>query len=140
MGKNIEIHSGKCLCGEITYEVSGEPVFQGNCHCIDCRKSTGAGFATILFFKEEQVVQLSGKTSSFEYNADSGNRKIKFFCQRCGSFVFGTNSGREGIMTIYVGTLDNANFVKPQFNIYTSRALPYVNINESQNNFEEGRQ
>ncbi len=120
--------------------MSGEPVSQGNCHCIDCRKNTGAGFATILFFKEEQVVQLSGKTSSFQYNADSGNSKIKYFCQRCGSFVFGTNSGREGIKTIYVGTLDDASFVKPQFNVYTSRALPYVKIDESLNNFEKGRQ
>ncbi|SVC62785.1 uncharacterized protein METZ01_LOCUS315639, partial [marine metagenome] len=59
---------------------------------------------------------------------------------RCGSFVFGTNSGREGIMTIYVGTLDDASFVKPQFNVYTSRALPYVKIDESLNNFEKGRQ
>ena len=134
------MHTGKCLCGEVKYEVLGEPVFQGNCHCIDCRKNTGAGFATILFFKEEQVVQLSGKTSTFKYKADSGNSKIKFFCQRCGSWVFGTNSGREGIKSIYVGTLDNASFVKPQFNVYTSRALPYVNINESLNNFEEGRQ
>ena len=56
----MEKHTGKCLCGEVTFEVSGEPVLQGNCHCIDCRKNTGAGFATILFFKEEQVVQLSG--------------------------------------------------------------------------------
>ena len=134
------MHTGKCLCGEVKYKVLGEPVFQGNCHCIDCRKNTGAGFATILFFKEEQVVQLSGKTSTFKYKADSGNSKIKFFCQRCGSWVFGTNSGREGIKSIYVGTLDNASFVKPQFNVYTSRALPFVNINESLNNFEEGRQ
>ena len=136
----MEKHTGKCLCGEVTYEVSGEPVSQGNCHCIDCKKNTGAGFATILFFKEEQVVQLSGKTSSFQYNADSGNSKIKYFCQRCGSFVFGTNSGREGIKTIYVGTLDDASFVTPQFNVYTSRALPYVKIDESLNNFEKGRQ
>ena len=136
----MEMHTGKCLCGEVKYEVLGEPVFQGNCHCIDCRKNTGAGFATILFFKEEQVVQLSGKTSSFKYKADSGNSKIKFFCQRCGSCVFGTNSGREGIKSIYVGTIDNASFVKPQFNVYTSRALPYININESLNNFKEGRQ
>ena len=136
----MEKHSGKCLCGEVTYEVSGEPVLQGNCHCIDCRKNTGAGFATILFFKEEQVVQLSGETSSFLYKADSGNSKTKLFCQRCGSLVFGTNSGREGIMTIYVGTLYDASFVKPQFNVYTSRALPYVKIDESLNNFEEGRQ
>ena len=49
----MEKHTGKCLCGEVTYEVSGEPVLQGNYHCIDCRKNTGAEFATILFFKEE---------------------------------------------------------------------------------------
>jgi len=41
-------------------------------------------------------------------------------------------------MTIYVGTLNDASFVKPQFNVYTSRALPYVKIDESLNNFEEG--
>ena len=87
----MEKNTGKCLCGEVTYEVSGEPVLQGNCHCIDCRKNTGAGFATILFFKEQQVDQLSGKTSSFQYKDDSGNSKINFFCQRCSSFVFGTN-------------------------------------------------
>jgi len=88
---------------------------------------------------DKNALMISGKTNSFQYNADSGNSKIKFFCQRCGSFVFGTNSGREGIKTIYVGTLDDASFVKPQFNVYTSRALPYVIIDESLNNFEEGR-
>jgi len=84
----MEKHTGKCLCGEVTYEVSGEPVSQGNCHCIDCRKNTGAGFATILFFKEEQVVQLSGKTSSFQYNADSGNSKIYIFLSKMWFFCF----------------------------------------------------
>ena len=136
----METHTGKCLCGEVTYEISGDPVLQGNCHCIDCRKNTGAGFATILFFKEEQVAQLRGKTSSFQYKSDSGNSKTKLFCQRCGSVVLGNNSGRPGIMSVYVGTLDDASFVTPQFNVYTSRALPFVKIDESLNNFEEGRQ
>ena len=136
----METHTGKCLCGEVTYEVLGNPVLQGNCHCIDCRKNTGAGFATILFFKEEQVAQLSGKTSSFQYKSDSGNLKTKLFCQICGSLVLGENSGRPGIMSVYVGTLNDANFVTPQFNVYTSRALPFVKIDELLNNFEEGRQ
>ena len=136
----MEKHMGKCLCGQVAYEVSGDPVFQGNCHCIDCRKNTGAGFSTILFFKEEQVAQLRGKTSSFHYKSDSGNSKTKLFCQRCGSVVLGKNSGRPGIMSVYLGTLDDASFVTPQFNVYISRALPFVKIDESLNNFEEGRQ
>ena len=136
----METHTGKCLCGEVTYEVSGDPVLQGNCHCIDCRKNTGAGFATILFFKEEQVILLSGKTSSFQYKSDSGNLKTKLFCQICGSVVFGNNSGRPGVRSVYVGTLDDASFVRPQFNVYSSRALPFIKIDDSLNNFEEGRQ
>ena len=31
MGK----HTGKCLCGDVTLQVTGEPVMQGNCHCND---------------------------------------------------------------------------------------------------------
>ena len=54
--------------------------------------------------------------------------------------VLGNNSGRPGIMSVYVGTLDDASFVMPQFNVYISRALPFVKIDESLNNFEEGRQ
>ena len=38
------------------------------------------------------------------------------------------------------GTLDDASFVTPQFNVCTSRALPLVKIDESLNNFEEARQ
>ena len=71
MGEN----NGKCLCGDVTFQVTGEPVMQGNCHCTDCKKNTGAAFATILFFKDEQVSFLSGETSSFHYTADSGNKK-----------------------------------------------------------------
>ncbi|MBS1256104.1 MAG: Glutathione-dependent formaldehyde-activating enzyme [Deltaproteobacteria bacterium] len=133
-------HTGKCLCGDVTIEVSGEPVMQGNCHCIDCRKNTGAGFATILFFKEEQVSLISGEINSYQYTADSGNKKTKHFCKRCGSVVSGINTGRPGIKSIYVGILDDGSFVKPEFNVYTSRVLPYINIDETLNNFEKGKQ
>ena len=113
---------------------------QGNCHCTDCKKNTGAAYATILFFKDEQVSFLSGETSSFQYNADSGNKKTKEFCSKCGSLVYGINTGRPGIKSIYIGVLDDCSFASPQFNIYTTRALPFVPIDESLDNFEKGRQ
>ena len=33
--------TGSCLCGEVAYEVTGplRPVV--NCHCLQCRKTTG---------------------------------------------------------------------------------------------------
>jgi len=133
-------YTGKCLCGDVTLHVKGEPVMQGNCHCTDCKKNTGAAFATILFFKDEQVNVLSGETVSFQYIADSGNKKTKEFCSKCGSLVYGINSGRTGIKSIYIGILDDGSFARPQFNVYTSRALPFVPIDESLDNFEKARQ
>ena len=35
MGEN----AGKCLCGEVIFQVTGDPVMQGNCHCTDCKKT-----------------------------------------------------------------------------------------------------
>ena len=136
----MQVHTGKCLCGDVTLQVMGEPVVQGNCHCTDCKKNTGAAFATILFFKDEQVSFLSGETSSFQYTSDSGNKKTKEFCMKCGSLVYGINTGRPGIKSIYIGVLDDGSFASPQFNVYTTRALPFVPIDESLDNFEKGRQ
>ena len=62
----MDTHQGSCLCGEITFEVTGQPVRQGNCHCSTCKKATGAAYATIVFFKEDQISQLSGETKSYE--------------------------------------------------------------------------
>ncbi|RVQ01757.1 GFA family protein, partial [Sinorhizobium meliloti] len=38
--------TGGCLCGALKYEVSGEPLRVGLCHCADCRKESGSSFVT----------------------------------------------------------------------------------------------
>ena len=134
----MDTHQGSCLCGEITFEVTGQPIRQGNCHCTACKKATGAAYATIVFFKEDQISQLSGETKSYEYISDKGNTKRKMFCQKCGSIVFGNNTGRPGIRSVYAGTFDDASFVKPTFNVYTSRAFPFVPIDEKLDSYSEG--
>ena len=77
--------TGGCLCGAVRYEVRGEPARAANCHCDDCRRATGASFATNIFFREEDVVILKGTTKRFSHKADSGNTMIKEFCPDCGS-------------------------------------------------------
>ena len=134
----METHTGKCLCGDVTYSVTGDPVRQGHCHCLDCKKATGAGFATIAFFKDEQFAKNSGQTHSYQHQAESGNTLTKEFCQRCGSLVFGSNTGRPGIKSVYVGSLDDAGFVQPQFNVWMKRLLSFYRVDETLNNFEEG--
>ena len=136
----MESHSGRCLCGDITFSVKGEPVRQGHCHCQDCKKATGASFATIAFYKEEQFIIESGNPQIFQHQADSGNMMTKEFCSRCGSTVFGSNSGRPGVKSIYIGSLEDAKHIDPKFNVWTCRQLPFSMIDESLTNFPKGPQ
>ena len=132
--------SGRCLCGAVTFEVTGEPAMQGNCHCLDCKRATGAGFATIAFFKEEQFQLLSGTPKSFAHTADSGSEMSKSFCPDCGSLLFGSNSSRPGVVSVYAGSLEAPEWLQPQFNVWTVRAWSCSTIDPTLNNFEKGRQ
>ena len=45
---------GGCYCGAVRYESTGKVLRWINCHCPDCRKLSGASFASVL------VVEASG--------------------------------------------------------------------------------
>src|ERR1700752_2191842 len=36
--------TGGCFCGKVRYEISAAPVGSTVCHCVDCRRATGAPF------------------------------------------------------------------------------------------------
>ena len=38
------VRTGRCQCGEIRFEVSGDPLRVGLCHCTDCRQTSGSAF------------------------------------------------------------------------------------------------
>lgn len=128
--------SGGCLCGDIRYEVSGDIVRMVNCHCDDCRRVTGAAFATNIFVNSDDVKMIKGKTSIFEHTANSGNKRIKEFCPRCGSQLFSYTVGRA-LNSIKVGSIDDAGFVEPGINLFCSRALNFSHISDELKNFDE---
>ena len=128
--------SGGCLCGSVRYEVKSDPVRMLNCHCNDCRRNTGAAFATNIFVNAEDVQILKGTMSQFEHTADSGVVRIKEFCVNCGSQLFGHVPSLPGMKTIKVGSIDDANFVAPTANLFISRALSYSHISDELENFD----
>ena len=85
--------SGGCLCGSVRYKVSSDPSFVLNCHCEDCRRSTGSVYGTNVFVDEDKV-QITGEVSLYVHTADSGNEMTKRFCPNCGTLLFGNSSGR----------------------------------------------
>ena len=104
------------------------------------QKGTWCQFCDHRFFKEKQFTLHSGSPQAFQHQSESGNTMTKEFCPRCGSTVFGSNSGRPGIKSVYIGSFENASFVEPNFNVWTCRQLPYTLIDESLNNYPKGPQ
>ena len=70
--------SGKCLCGSVSYKVSVDPNFILNCHCEDCRRSTGAVYGTNVMVAEDHL-EIHGEVSTFRHKAKSGNIMTKRF-------------------------------------------------------------
>ena len=126
----MSVFSGKCLCGNVSYQCHSEPKAVFNCHCEDCRRATGSVFGTNLFVPEAEV-EISGEVSSYSHISDSGSTMTKRFCPNCGSLLFGSNSAKPNVVSIRAGTVDQLALIKPQINLFMDKKVPSTSIDEN---------
>lgn len=131
--------TGGCLCGSVRYEVDGDVLRAARCHCDDCRRNTGASFATNVFVAADSLKIVQGETSQYQHKTDSGSTMTRAFCANCGSPVFGYSSANAAMRSIRVGTIDDANFVKPQIEVFTARKLACTTLGDDTEHFAESR-
>ena len=126
----MSIFTGSCLCGSVNYKSNSDPLVIQNCHCDQCRKATGSVYLTNLFIKEENF-EITGEVHNYTHLSDAGNNMTKYFCPKCGSQVFGKNSGRPGIITIRAGTVNEKDIIKPIRNLFLKSKVPSTPINSN---------
>ena len=97
---------GECLCGLVSWQLSGPYEFFGMCQCSRCRKATGAAFATNLFVKVDQFKWLSGKDVVNEYVMEPPNTFGNAFCENCGSRAPRFSSARGWMMAPLGSTME----------------------------------
>ena len=126
----MSIFTGSCLCGSVNYNSNSDPLVIQNCHCDQCRKATGSVYLTNLFIKEKNF-EITGEVNNYSHLSDAGNNMTKYFCPKCGSQVFGKNSGRPGIITIRAGTVNEKDIIKPIRNLFLKSKVPSTPINSN---------
>ena len=89
------IRRGGCTCGAVRFEVRGEPLKVGLCHCTKCRKATG----TVAF------AYADWPPSAFTPTGEAREYRGRSFCPVCGSQVFHLS---EDQVEIALGALDAA--------------------------------
>lgn len=112
--------TGGCLCGQVRYRLSAEPVIARLCWCRDCQHIAGNGTANAIFPTE--AISVSGEPAAYTSSADSGNQVRRRFCPQCGCHLFADSTGRPGLTVVRVGTLDDPSSVKPVANIWAGSA------------------
>lgn len=121
-------NTASCRCGQLRATVTGDPVRVSVCHCLNCKKRSGSGFAVQARWPEEQVT-IEGRSKSFEIVADSGNRATFQFCPDCGSDVYYEINGKfDGLVAIPLGAFDNPFFLKPAFSVWEERKHDWLEI------------
>jgi len=119
--------TGGCACGAVRYECTAEPVAMFCCHCRDCqRASGGAGNFVVLMPVDSFKFTRGTPRYHFTASAKFGHHK-RGFCTECGSRLTG-GENREGtspIDGINAGSLDDPSWFRPQFDIFTSDAQPW---------------
>jgi len=117
-----EIFSGSCLCGAVTYRVSGTPLRFLHCHCKRCRKATGTGHATNLILKSSGVDWQGNEGKLSRFKVPDAQRFATTFCSTCGGPL-----PREGaeMVVIPAGSLDTLPAMAPQGRIFWDSRLEW---------------
>ena len=120
------MREARCVCGQLTIRVTGDPEYVSSCACQACQRRTGGPFGVTAFFRNEQVTGHAGEASVFRRIAESGNALDFRFCQKCGSTVWWEPHGRPGRTCIAWGAFADPDFPAPQRLIWTDYKADWV--------------
>ncbi len=127
--------NGSCLCGGVRYEVRGPFTLMAHCHCTQCRKASGADFATNASLNLEDFELIAGRELLAEYESSPGQRRI--FCKRCGSPIMKRTSDRPDKVRLRLGCLDGDPGIKPAAHVFVSERPKWSEIRDDLPQFEE---
>ena len=126
---------GGCFCGFVRYRVEGPFSFETNCHCMICRRTSGAPFVTWFTVSTDRFALLAGAPAAFA-SSDHGSRT---FCPRCGTPLTFRSAKEIDVIDVTTCSLDDPAAVPPRDHTRTSARLPWLALCDGLPAFPEQR-
>ena len=125
--------AGKCLCGAVHYAVADEFVYAANCHCSNCRRTTGSAFKPFAGIGRNRLRIIKGEDNLMivgEANANDTH------CSLCGSLLYSVV--RDGAFVhVAMGTLVDDPGIRPRAHIFVGSKAPWFTITDDLAQYQE---
>ena len=119
---------GSCLCGSIRYQAEGPLSLAARCHCVQCRKASGAEFATNANVPAASFRLVAGAELLGSFCVTPG--RARCFCTRCGSPLFKKSDDQRDVVRIRLGSLDTEADVQPVAHAFVSEKPRWSHIHD----------
>lgn len=120
-------HTGRCLCGSVSYEITAEPVMTAICHCKNCQRQAGSALSIIVGLPRDGIT-IQGETTTYDDEGESGMKVLRKFCPKCGSPLFTDAESAPDLWFVKAGTLDDTSWLEPQVQFWTKSKQDWLEI------------
>ena len=117
------MHKGSCLCGAVSFEVTGVLPPPDACHCCNCRKQSGHFFASTDVPKAALTVRGEDQVGWHQ----SSEKVRRGFCMNCGSSLFWDPVFRDWI-GVAMGAFDAPTDTQLAVHIFVADKGDYYDI------------
>jgi hypothetical protein len=113
--------------------VADEFRYAGNCHCSNCRASTGSAFKPFAGIEREKLEIVQGGDTLLVWGEDNANHTR---CGVCGSLLYSVV--RDGAYVhVAMGSLEDEPGIRPTGHIFVGSKAPWFEITDDLPQAEE---
>jgi hypothetical protein len=118
--------AGKCFCGAVHYAVADQFVYAANCHCSNCRRTTGSAFKPFAGIERDKFTVTKGGDQRMIFGDENGHDA---HCGQCGSLLYSVV--RDGAWVhVAMGTLVDDPSIRPTAHIFVGSKAPWFTITD----------
>ena len=122
--------TGKCLCGGVSYQISGTLGGAANCHCSICRRHSGSAFLTAAMVPRANFKWTKGQDLLREYRSSTEGERI--FCGKCGSnLASGAADPKADLFFVHLGTIDGDPGIRVESHMFVGSKAPWFEITDN---------
>lgn len=125
--------TGHCECGLIRYAAQGPVEDFSHCHCSQCRRLSGAAYASYAGVSKNGFNFLSGESETHSYASSPSHRRI--FCGHCGSNIGVELQTEPDTIYLCMGSVDSAPELPEGYHIYVDSKASWHTITDELRQF-----